>query len=445
VTGRRSRPRRSLPQLELNALALMLTTVTTGVVGVVFWTAAARLYPPSEVGRASAILSTATLLGAAANLNLGNVYLRFLPGAGVRSRSFVAKGYLAVIAISVVLGVAFLPSAAAGRLLLNTFDRITFPVLVVALSLFMMQDLLLVALRAARWVAVENITFALVKIGLLLALAGVTHRMGIVLAWGLPAVVAVLAIGLILLGPVLSNRAKAARFESTQLPSVRELSGFVAAESVTGLVTYVVPLLLPLIVVARLGTAANAYLAIPWMIIEALNLLIWNVAGSLIVEAAHDEAQSVALVRRSIKLSALIGGAGVVFLLVAAPTLLRVLGGAYADQGGDLVRIMALALPFTIIVTSYNSLARIRRQMGRVVLMQLSTAALVIGLTFALIGHVGIRGVGIAYLCGEGAVAMLVLAPLLRGLRIRENSTPAAPSTPAAEALAVHATTVGSD
>ena len=56
---------------------------------------------------------------------------------------------------------------------------------------------------------------------------------------------------------------------------------------------------MPLIVVSLLGTEANAYYALPWLISEAVTVLLWNISSSYITEASNDVRQGPALMRRA--------------------------------------------------------------------------------------------------------------------------------------------------
>ena len=404
--------------LEFNALAMMVTTASTSVLGIAFWAAAAHYYTPAEVGRASVVLSTATMLAAFASLNLGNVYARFLPGAGPRSRQFVTAGYGITVVAAVLLGIGFLLVGPTAEMLVTPGEHVLFPVLVVVLTIFLLQDFVLVALRAATWVTVENVAFAVVKLALLAALAGTTVGNGVVVAWGAPAAVAVGVIAPILYFRMLPDRQPLAGATGSLLPGRTELGRFFAAEHATGLAANVVPVLLPLIVLTNLGAEANAYYAVPWMISTALNLLVWNVASSFLVEASHDERATGALIRRALRLSCAVGVGGSVVVVVSASWVLSVLGGAYATEGTTVLRLMAAAAPFTVIITTYTTLARIRRRMAQVVVVQLTSAAIVVSLAFLLVDGLGITGMGVAYLAGEAVVAVFVLVPLVRGYRL---------------------------
>jgi O-antigen/teichoic acid export membrane protein len=411
--------RRRLPSFELNAVALMSATAITGVVGLAFWAVAARL-PPAEVGRASAVLSTATMLSQLSSSNVGVLFGRVLAAAGVKSRSLVLSGYGIAVALSLVLGAAFV-LVIPNQLLTGTAERVTFPLIVALFSLFSLQDWVLTGIRKSVWVPVEQLFFAVGKLGLLLLCLVWALQNGIVLSWILPCLLAVLVVNAVLLGRTLPRR-KAPAIGATDMPDRRGLARIFVAEYATGAVMYVVPLALPLLVVAVLGTEANAYYALPWLISESLGLLIWNISSSYLVEAAHDSKRIAALMARTIRLIALVAVPGVAVAVLAAPWILSILGPEYAAQGSTVLRLMALAIPFSTVSTLYVAICRLRLQMARVVVIEAAIALLVIGLAIALIRPLGIAGVGLGYLIAEFIVAAATIRPLVRFLRANQFS-----------------------
>lgn len=412
--GRRGMGRRRFgPSLELNALALMAATAGTGLFGLVFWAVSARSYSAAEVGRASAVLSTASMFAVLASLNIGLVFTRILAAAGKRSRAIVLGGYGASVAVAGLLGAGFVLFIPNDALFESALDRLTFPVLAIVLAIFLLQDWVLIGLRAARWVPFEQFAFAIVKLGLVVLLAATTPNGGIVIAWALSATLAVLVISPLLLGRVLPNRPAPAK-NAAEMPSRRGLGMIFLAEYATGAMIVIVPMVLPLIVVAELGTQANAYYALPWTISVTLTVLVWNITSSYMVEASNNMPQNAMLLRRTLRLTCLIGAVGVPVLLIAGPWLLSLLGGEYAAEGSTVLRLVAVAVPFTIVTNLYVSTSRVKQQMGRVVAIQLLTAATVIGLALFLVGRMGINGVGLAYLVAEVCASAVVIIPLIR-------------------------------
>lgn len=419
TTGAAGAKSRFGPGLEFNAIALMASTAITAVVGLAFWALAAKL-PPAEVGRASAVISTATMLSQLASSNIGLLFSRVLPGAGNRSRQLVLAGYGISIAISVVLSIGFLLFFPTDELFTSGFEMTIFPLMVIAYCLFALQDWVLTGIRVTKWVPVEQLVFAVVKLGLLAWFATMALDGAIVLAWALPCAATVLVINPLLLLRTLPRRPPAPE-GALPMPGRRELVKIFLSEYATGAVTFVIPLTVPLLVLTQLGPEANAYYALPLLIAEAgLGVLMWNISSSYMVEASHDSRQIGPLMSRTFRLCFLVAGVGTPFLLIAAPWILSILGPDYADEGSTVLRLMALAIPFTIFSTMYINTARVQNKMGRVVVIQLLLAALIIGLTAVLLPVLGIDGAGWAYLIAEAAAALAVAVPLFRFMRAHD-------------------------
>jgi O-antigen/teichoic acid export membrane protein len=104
-------------------------------------------------------------------------------------------------------------------------------------------------------------------------------------------------------------------------------------------------------------------------------------------------------------------------LFAGAPVILSVLGHQYAAQGTDLLRWLALALPFMGVNVLYMTFARMGRRIRRIVTVQVSLAVLVLSLTDLLIGHIGIASAGVAFTAGQALVAGLVLPSVIRQYR----------------------------
>lgn len=418
VAGGDEPPRRRrslLPSLELNAFALMAATGITALVGLGFWAIAARL-PATEVGRSSAILSTATMLSQVAASNVGLLFGRVLASAGTKARALVLAGYGIATAIALLLGAGFLVFFPHDELFPTLWDRAAFPLLVALLALSTLQDWVLTGLRRSTWIPLEQLLFALGKMGLLILFANLAFEKGILVAWAIPIIVLQLVISPILFLRLLP-RVPPPGEGTPPMPDRRGLLTIFLAEYATGAVTVIIPLVLPLLVVASLGTEANAYFALPWLIAESFSVLIWNISSSYVVETSHDRRQQWALMKRTFRLSYLIGGLGVPALFLLAPWVLSVLGDAYSDQGTWVLRYAVLAIPFTIINMNFINTSRLRNQMGRVVVLEVFTAALVIGLAVVLMGRMGIGGAGLAFLLAQAVTALVVAVPLVRFMR----------------------------
>ena len=123
-------------RLALNASALMISSAATGLLGLVYWMVAERMLPTSEVGRASAMISSATLISILATLSLGSLYERFLPVAGVDARRYVRSGLSVVVVSALLFGTTFLFVGPREKLFPNLAEMLVFPFFVVFLAIF---------------------------------------------------------------------------------------------------------------------------------------------------------------------------------------------------------------------------------------------------------------------------------------------------------------------
>lgn len=403
------------PGLETSALSLMVSSAVTGLLGLVFWAATARGYPTGEVGRASAVISSATMLSTVANLSVGSMYERFLGLAGSRTRGLLLKGYALCGTLALLLGAGFLLLGPADRLFTSVWDLLTFPLLVMVLSMFALQDPILVGMRAAPRVAVKNVFHAVAKLVLVVALAFTASGGAVVWSWLVPAAVAAVVVNWLLF-----RRASPAPSDGdgSALPPVRELLQYFAASYALTVVSGIVPLLLPLLVISRFGAETNAYFAMAWTLAGAATLLLGTVGGPYVAEVASDPdlRRLPDLTRRFERLLVLVGGGGGLALFVLAPWILGLFGAEYAENATTLARLMAASLPLVAIGALYGGLARVYRRMRLAVVVQCVTAAIIVAGALALTRDHGITGVGLAYL-GAQVVATLALAGPLWRLR----------------------------
>ena len=400
--------------LALTSLALMLSTVVTGGLGLLFWAAAGRLYPVAEVGSASAVITSAVMLSTLSNLSLGSMYERFLPVSGWMARSFVIRGYLTITVFALVLGSGFLLVAPVSEMFTSTTEIVSFPFFVAVLAVFALQDQTSSGLGVARWAAAKNVFHAVVKFVLLLALFATAQSTAIIAAWAIPAVLA----SVVVLRSILRALRTEARYKlAPDLPPRRELwSYFGSAYGITALGS-LAPLLVPMIVVATLGAEANAYFALTWSIVSALYILISVLVGPFVAEVAGNPEQFSRLTKRFMTMVCIVALGGSFFLAFLAPFGLGLIGEGYRENGTIIVHLAALTIPLSVIGSLYDGLARVQRRMRLAVIVQVIATTIIIAGSLALSDSLGIAAVAWAYLAAEAFGAVVLIIPLIRWIR----------------------------
>lgn len=397
-----------------SSLALMVSAVGTGLLSFVFWSLIARRSGAAVVGAASAEVATVTFLAGVGSLNMINVFARFLPVAGARSRRLVGVGAIAASCTGAVVALVFLSTPwSAGLVVGGRAGRVGFVVLVVAASVFLIQDGGLIGLGRSRYVPVENIAVAA---GRLLALGAVVVTgvgvAALVAAWAVPTVLAVVVVNTL----VIRRWAPAESGRPSALPTVRQLGSFVAIESVTTAISSSVTAFLPAIVSQVMGKAAAGYFYVPWLTANIAGLLVMSVLISMVRESVAHPGQAPAVVRRSLSFVGVIVAVLLVAFCLGGRILLSILGPGFVEGAGSLLVWIGISLPATAVVSIYWSVCLIGRKPWPVLAVNLSTTALVIGGVLAL-GRGGVDRVGMVYCATQWLVAVAVSRPAVRALR----------------------------
>jgi O-antigen/teichoic acid export membrane protein len=400
--------------LRLNTNSLILANVLAGVLGLAFWAAAARLFPAHEVGVASALITSAVMLSTLSLLSIDTMYERFLPLAGTHTGALLKHGFLVVSATSLLSGTALVAFGPRDPLFQSGWAMVCFPVLVMILGVFTLQDKATAGLGVARWSAAKNAFHAAAKLVVLLALAGTDVAVSIVSAWGATAAAAALCI---LVALHRRSRSHPRFLAAPNLPPRRELwSYFGSSFGITALWA-IGPLVVPLIVVTQVGAEANAYFAIAWAMISALYLMVHLVVSPYVAEVAAHPGRVASLSRRLVRTLAVVACAGGVGLVVVGPLLLGVVGAEYRTHSTGLLYLAGVFIPLSVVGAVYEGLARVHRRLTLALVVRgLSTLVIVAG---SVIGTraIGVVGVGWAYLAAEAVSALILIGPVILWLR----------------------------
>lgn len=424
--------------LGIDIVAVMTSSAATGVLGFAFWTVAARGYDTAEVGRASAIISSATFIAILANFSLGSLYERFLPVAGGFTQRLVRQGTLFAGCVGVLFGAAFLVLGPRTQLFPNGFEAILFPLFVAVLAIYVLQDQVLIGLGRARTIATKNISQSVAKLIAVAALIPLASGAAIVGSWVAPAAVITAIVSFVVI-----RRETRRRSGPPRLPPTREVLSFFASSYAISAVTVSVPLLVPLIVVAQLGTEMNAYFSMCWLVVHTLGVLIGGTAAPFIATASTPGADLRTCTTRFVLLCVGAAVAGGAVLMLAGPWILAVLGPDYVDQGAGLIRIMALTLPAVALMTIYTALARLRRRLRLAVTTQIVLGVtVVLGVTLTT-PHWGLNAVGYSYLAAEAVSTLILLAPTVALLRRIYRHADPHPDSAGPTALPASPTPVG--
>ena len=415
--------------LYRNGYALVLSTVATSGLGVLYWILAARGYTTEAVGLNSATISAMLFLTNVSQLGFGSALNRFLPRAGLSTRGFVLASYAISLFLSLIVSLIFLTglnlwTPALSILNSNATIRLWFILATMSWSIFALQDGALIGLRQAIWIPIENGIYAVLKIILIVAFAASLMKFGIFASWTLPLIVLIIPVNYLLFRFLIPRHTKETTRDSEPIRLPQTVK-FIFGDYISSMIFVATTSLLPIMVVSRAGATANAYFYLPWTITYSLYLVSRNMGMSLTAEAAADQKKMDQYAYRTLVQTGKLLVPAVIIILVCAPLILSLFGADYAAEGSTLLRLLALGMLPNIVITIYLSIARVQNRMKAIILTLSVLCILVLSSSYILLGAYGITGIGIAWLISMSLVATGLFATQLRPILLTVgNFTP---------------------
>jgi O-antigen/teichoic acid export membrane protein len=419
-----------------SASALVLTTGANAALGLIFWTLAARLYSVEEVGRGAATIAALQLVSMLGCAGLTPALIRFIPPSRLGTRRLVEVTYLAGVSLALFCGICVV---VASQLFIKPLSVPGFVFLggVVVFAVFTLQDGALIGLRRVGWVPVENAIFGIVKIALLVAFSA-GGAWGIFVSWSVATALLVVPVNLALFLKFIPAHTRRSR-EPQREYTLTEIGRFSGANHVSALLMGFPDFLMPLIVVQIAGDRDNAFFYAAWSLVWPLRLIAVNIANAFTAHAADDESRTRDLSVKAGLLILAIFIPLVLFLTFGSHPLLRTLfGPEYATQGDTVMRLLAPGLLFYAAVSLAVAVARVRRQISRLLVLSAIYAIVSLPISIALVEAAGIEGAGGAWLLSQlilaGIAGVIWFGHLFErraSLTLVEDSEPAAQDTSA--------------
>lgn len=419
-----STPRRShvarLAPAHRDGLALVLSSGLTAVVGLLYWVLAARLFAPAALGLNSVALSTMMLLGGIGQLNMTYALLRFVPVAGRASRRLVLGGYVVGAGAATVVGALFALGAPLwAPELVEAFGRgpllVFFVVATPLWAIFAMQDFVLTGIRRAGVVPVENLAFALLKIGLLVVAAVLAVPGGIAVSWVVSTALVVLAMNSWLLLRAVPRHARETADRGVPI-TVGAVARYLRADYAGAVFWQIALFGLPVVVLVRLGAEDAAVYGIVWTISQALYTVSSGMSQSMVAHSSADlggiEQARRAMVRRALTLVVPVA----VVVAAGAPLVLSVFGEHYARTGSTALVLAALSAIPNVVTASTVGAARVRQRRGVLFGVPATVTTIVLVISWLLMARLGIVAVGLAWLIAQLLMAggiLVATAPWL--------------------------------
>ncbi|MEV6207551.1 lipopolysaccharide biosynthesis protein [Kitasatospora sp. NPDC051914] len=430
MARRRGRHARPPDQVYRSSFFLLASSVTTAGLGFLFWVVVARFYTPEQVGLATSLISATSLLAYLSMFGLNSTLIRFPAPEPARNGQITQAVALVATAAATAALVYLVGLPLYGPKLLfvrnDLLQAAAFVMFCVCAAVNTLTDSVFVSARLPQFnVLVDGIVQGLAKLALPAALVALGPS-GVVASTGGGYLVAVLA------SLLLMHRRIGFRFDfRTRGTRLREQLGYSVASYTSSLLNLLPLMVVPLIVLERLGTAEAGYYYVAFQIASMLHAVSGAVGEALFAEVSSDESRFGELLRRSARIIAAVQVPAVLAVAAGSPLLLRIFGSSYADRGSGLLTVLAVCALAVALNTWASFGLKAARSMTHLILSNVLFAAVTIGLT-ALWAPRGLVWIGLAWGMGNLLSGIYATAALLARRRRPVRSAP--PSHPAAPA-----------
>jgi O-antigen/teichoic acid export membrane protein len=420
--------------LVRNSLYLMLTSGLQAALGFTFWIIMARLFSTAEVGRASSLISATGLIAYLALFGLSTTLVRFLPTTRDKN-SLITGAFILVPAIGAVIGLAyiFLTPVLAPRLefvMRSPVLTAGFALLAGAAALNLLTDSVFIASRKAGFCALtDGAVGGLSRIVFGLIFAG-TGAYGLYCA-SAGGFAAAALVSVLLVVTTFHWRPSIKNSFQTLKPLLR----FTGANYIAHALNLVPTVVVPLVVLDRLGAQAAAYYFVAFQMATFLYSAVYAVEQSFLAEGSQAGADWRAIRKRSRRLAIMLFVPGGGILVLAAHWMLLTFGPGYSQHGTTTLELLGLAvIPIAACNWSWTVLQLSGRIVSLVVSMAVYSSA-VCGFAWILAPH-GLASLTAAWPVGTTLAAITATAfPALRprkasGRHRKDNVTSRAQTQP---------------
>jgi O-antigen/teichoic acid export membrane protein len=400
-----------------NAGAMAGSRAVTSILGVLYWSVAARQFTPSAVGFAAASISAMTLLATAGLLGVGTLLINEIPRRPGQERSLLSAAVLVAGTGGAVLGVLFAVlayhvSSDFGGLAASWQNGALFALGVSLTAVTLALDAALLGWLKGGLQLQRNAVFAAAKAGaLVLAGMWLVERDGLTIyaTWAAGNVISILG----LVGLDASQRTTLRAYRP-RWNALRELSRAALGHHMLNLALQAPPLALPVVVTALLTATTNAYFYTAWMVASFVFVGPIALATAFHPVGAGAPAAIAHRLRFALGASLVVSLATCAALLVCADWLLAVFGQAYAEQSGWSLRLLGFGIFPLIVKEHYVVVCRIS---GRTVPAAVAAATgglLEVGLAVAGAVIGGLPGLSLGWVVGLCVQAALMAPTVYR-------------------------------
>lgn len=381
-----------------NSLILIITSLMNAFFGFIFWIIAAKLYTKEDLGIASVLFSSITLIIILSRMGIDQTIIKYMP---LHNKNAVFSTCMIVASIlTLILGIGFL----------LTIDKIfieyrflksntTIYLIILLINLiFGLMSFVFIAIKQMKYNFFHNLIIGS-RIIFLFAFMPLGY-FGIFFSVGLSYLLAmaISAIILIRLGIHLSN---------IDVNFVKKSFNFSLGNYVADIFATAPNQLIPLIVYNIVGASDTAVYNLSYVMASMLFIIPSAFSMSLFVEGCHGE-NVTNLIKKSTLASFSLLLPMIFFLYVFADNIFILINETYLE-GVVIFKIIILASFFVSICYNYFIIVKIKGDFRNLILFNGINSILLLIFTYSFVKTFGVIGTGYAWILSYGLCSCLIL------------------------------------
>lgn len=394
-----------------NASTLLGSAGVNAILGFLFWWMAARLFPPRDVGLGTAAITVMSTTGLVSMLGFGTLLVGELSGDRDFNRRSIGQALALTGVVGLLLGLAIARLAPYFRPEMRVFASPAYSglfalgVCIWAVS-GVVDQVFIGQLNGSRQL-VRNAAFASTKLLFLPALAMLFRSHSALDIYASWVIAGILSIAIALRprdvgwGPSSKEAGRSPPFVGLLRKAIQH--------HMLNLSLQAPGLVLPLVVVATLPVAQNAYFYTAWMTAGFVFVIPFALSLTLYAAGSRSAVELTARLRTSLLASFVLVALANVLAQTAGARVLLLFGPEYAANASLALRVFCVAGLLVVIKDHYVALKRVTNEIGRA--SAVSVLGAMVEVTLSTIGAMlyGLVGLALGWATASLAEALVML------------------------------------
>lgn len=396
--------------LYKNSFYIIITSGLTAFLGFVFWIIAAKFYSAEDMGTATALISSSSLIVIVSGFGLDSSLTRFF---NLYDKNKIINTYLTISVFSSIIisffYIVFINFLSPKLFFLRIpYYSLIYIVFLIAQCIMSTSTTAFIVSRKGEFQFIQNLITGL-RILFLFSLINF-GAMGIFSSLGLSFIIASLA------SYYLLRKINVILKLNIDYKFVTDSYKFSFDNYLLTIFTTAPTLILPIMVLNVLGSHYAAYYYVAFALVSLLFIIPTAISMSLFVEGSHGEPLKNTMIK-SLRSTFLLLIPAIIIIYLFSNFLLGLIGKEYSYESAQLLKIMSISSLFIAINYIYYSVKKVQKDMKIVLFINGAVCVLLLIFSYFFMKIFGIIGLGYSWIFANLIGVILIISVEFRYLK----------------------------